>query len=302
MYCCLFDWVSATGSLYHAEFGVVDEGKVLSVGRVLTGGAHMKRYYTMLDVIFLYELREVVRQVIRDALEKGMPLPNSFPAYKLSYSLEKKEAKLIAPILNPGKILAVVGNYRGAGGALDASAVLSNTFLKPASSIIGPDDTVVLPKKTPFGKEAEYRAGLCAVIGKQARNVSEANAMEHVFGYTICLDIKQNGTKSSPSIAGSFDTYTPIGPWIVTKDEVSDPQELSIKVWQNGELKQDGNTKDMVCTVKELVSSLSAIGTLNPGDLIFTGTPAGAGMIKDGDILKTQIDKIGEIQVNVKSE
>ncbi len=300
---CLYDTVRARGEPIYAKFGVVDKGQVLSVSRVLTGGAYLKQDYTMVDVIFLYELREIVRQVITDAVKKGMPPCITFPPYQLSYSLEKKEVKLLAPILNPGKILAVGGNYNGVGGTgADASAVLSKMFLKPASSIIGPDDTIVVPRKSPFGNKVEYRAELCVVIGKKARHVSEAEALEHVFGYTICLDIGQGGAKASPSIGGSFDTYTPIGPWIVTRDEVTNPQELSIKVWQNGELKQDGNTKEMVCTVKELVSLLSEVGTLNPGDLIFTGTPAGAGAIKDGDVLKTQIAKIGEIQVNVKSE
>lgn len=303
MHFCLFNTLVGRAAFYSKELGIENNGQVFSIGRVLTGGSYLKRYYTMPDVIFFYELRETVRKVVSDAVRKGMPPCITFPPYKPIYSLENKEVKLVAPIFNPSKIWAVRDNYGGSEEVtVSSSEVTSKMFLKPPSSIAGPGDIVVLPAQSTFGRNVQARAGLCAVIGKEARHVNEAQAINHVFGYTICLDIGSADSDAFPSLARGLNTYTPIGPWIVTRDEILNPQNLNVKLWQNDSLKQDGNTKEMVCAVSELVSYLSDISTLYPGDLVFTGTPGGIVTINNGDVIRSQIEKIGELQVSVKSE
>ena len=138
------------------------------------------------------------------------------------------------------------------------------------------------------------------VIGKPARNVSAADALNHVTGYCIGLDITIRGPEER-SFRKSPDTYTVLGPWLVTADELNDPSQLAFTIAVNGEVRQDANTDDLVLGVRELIELASSFYTLHPGDVILTGTPQGVGPVRPGDVLLAKMDRIGEMRVNVEA-
>src|SRR3989442_14324307 len=153
---------------------------------------------------------------------------------------------------------------------------MAEFFLKPTSSIIGPNDTIILPK---ISKLVDFECELCAVIGKRARKVTEDQALNYVFGYTICWDISQRdpwgkGMHNTRNIRKGFDTFSGLGPWIVTRDEIDEPQNLAIRVEQNGKVAMTAHTRDMICGLRDHIRFLSGVMTLHPGVLITTGTPA----------------------------
>ncbi len=180
--------------------------------------------------------------------------------------------------------------------------------MKATSAIIGPNDDVLLPAGS---KKGDWEVELAVVIGKTARNVSESNALEHVAGYTICNDVSEREWQlehgSQWSKGKSFDTFAPIGPWLVTKDEIKDPHNLPMWLDLNGKRMQTGNTNTMIFGIEKLISYLSYFVTLNPGDIVSTGTPPGVGMgikpeavyLKAGDQMRVGIDGLGEQQQNV---
>jgi ureidoglycolate lyase len=182
-------------------------------------------------------------------------------------------------------------------------------FMKAISSIVGPNDTVVLPKGS---RKGDWEVELAFVIGKTARSVSEADAMSHVAGYMICNDVSEREWQlehgSQWSKGKSFDTFAPIGPWLVSKDEIADPHNLAMWLEVNGKRMQTGNTNTMIFGLPKLVSYLSHFVTLQPGDVISTGTPPGVGMgikpspvfLKAGDTMRLGIDGLGEQKQDVK--
>ncbi len=257
----------------------------------------------MLEVIDALANQPAAMQWARDSLKAGSPVPLS-------------SVKLLASIFNPPSLWAAAANYkahqqemRGRMGSGDRSALskdelMAEFFLKPTSSIIGPGGTVILPK---ISQDVDFECELCAVIGKKARYVSEEKALDYVFGYTICWDISQRdpwgrGRHNTRNIRKGFDTFTALGPWIVTRDEIDEPQNLSINVDQNGKPAMAAHTSDMICGIREHIRFLSSVLTLRPGDLITTGTPAGVKRLADGDHLKGSIEKIGEMELKVRVE
>lgn len=195
--------------------------------------------------------------------------------------------QLEPPVDRPSKIWAAASNYRRGGTGLDNAAGRGETtaaspeaiaemaFLKPSSAIVGPEEQIIIPEdaETIF-PELE----LCVVIGKQARHVAKEQALDAVFGYTIMLDVTarsqvqvQGGLIATRCVRKGYDTFAPCGPWITTRDEIPDPQNLTMRLWVNGELKQSATTAGMINGVAELVSYLSRVSTLYPGDLITTG-------------------------------
>lgn len=197
---------------------------------------------------------------------------------------------------------------RGTAGSATPEEILERTFLKPPSAIIGPEEDIIIPK------EAETifpELELCVVIGKKSRNLAKAQAVEAVFGYTIILDVTARGYGSGKGMPGSrcvrkgFETFAPIGPWITTKDEIADPENLWMQLWVNGELRQSAKTDAMVNSVAELISYLSHVGTLYPGDLIATGNPdapAYQRQLAPGDTLKAELEGIGVMSLGVGRE
>ncbi|MDE0696453.1 MAG: fumarylacetoacetate hydrolase family protein [Boseongicola sp.] len=219
-------------------------------------------------------------------------------------SLPKVEgdARLGVPVSGIGKYMCIGLNYRDhaeeAGMPIPEHPIL---FMKANSAISGPDDPVSIPRGS---TSSDWEIELGAVIGTTAKYVSAAEALSHVAGYCICNDVSErhfqihlsgNWTKGK-----SCDTFGPTGPWLVTRDEIPDPQSLDMQLGVNGERMQEGNTRTMIFTVAEIVSHLSQLFTLHPGDVISTGTPPGVGMgmkppryLKAGDVMELTIDGLG---------
>jgi 2-keto-4-pentenoate hydratase/2-oxohepta-3-ene-1,7-dioic acid hydratase in catechol pathway len=213
-----------------------------------------------------------------------------------------KEIKLQAPVPNPSKLLAAPVNYLNHQDEMNAqfnnaefTVEKLGLFLKAPSSIIGPDETVLLPYKD---RRHDHEAELAFVVGKEAKNVKASEASNYIFGYFSLMDITVRG-KEERTWRKSFDTFTPIGPWIVTADEVGNPHNLHMDLWVNEESRQSANTKDLIYDCYKCFEIASHTMTLYPGDIITTGTPEGVGPITKGDQVRIQIERIGEFTVHV---
>lgn len=221
-----------------------------------------------------------------------------------------KSVKLHAPVPRPGKTLAIGLNYADhiaeSGQKIPEQQIW---FCKHVNAINGPFDPIELPKVSAF---LDYEAELVAVIGKRCKHVTKEKAHEVIFGYAAGNDVTVRDWQwKTPQwmLGKSFDTHAPFGPWIVTSDEIGDPHALGIRAFLNGEKKQDSNTKNLVFNVFDQIALLSQAMTLEPGDIIFTGTPGGVGaamkpplFMKAGDVTRIEIDKIGAIEATIKAE
>jgi 2-keto-4-pentenoate hydratase/2-oxohepta-3-ene-1,7-dioic acid hydratase in catechol pathway len=213
--------------------------------------------------------------------------------------------RLFAPI-EPRNIFCIGLNYRA--HAAETGAPIPDhpvVFMKPTTAVAGPGDPIILPAACEHGPEVDYEAELAVIIGRAARNVAAEQALEHVFGYTCACDVsarrwqKQGG--GGQWIRGkSFDSFCPLGPLVVTADEIPDPQTLALRCSINGQLMQQGSTADMIFSVAELIAFLSRDTTLAPGTLILTGTPPGVGFARtppvfltSGDLVQVEIEHIG---------
>ncbi len=230
---------------------------------------------------------------------------------------------LCAPVERPGKIVCLAGNYRahiaesGYVEPKQQSQFTQQLFLKPSTTLIGDGDVIELGgQNVRVGWETE----LAVVIGKRGKNIKAENAGEYIFGYTILNDISERGLNSRLEnrhkremdgfcdwLAGKwFDGFAPCGPCIVTRDEIADPHNLKIQFYLNGELRQFGTTREMIFSIPEQIAYISSIMTLEPGDIISTGTPAGAGLgdkatsLADGDELVSEIEGIGTLMNKVR--
>lgn len=208
-----------------------------------------------------------------------------------------------SPVARPGKVVGIGLNYRDhaeeAGAAIPAEPVV---FLKAANTVVGPDDEVLIPRDS---AKTDYEIELAFVIGRTARYLeSDEEAAACIAGYALANDVTERAFQHERG--GQWDkgkcceTFNPLGPWLVTPDEVGDPQALPLKLWVNGELRQDGNTAAQIFPVLEVVRYLSRFMVLEPGDLVITGTPAGvtaghpgAAFLQPGDVLELEIDGLG---------
>lgn len=228
---------------------------------------------------------------------------------KKGYSI--KRVKLLAPIINPPKIICLGLNY--IDHAEEQNAPIPKEpiiFFKPRTSIIGPYDNIICPS---FVKQLDYEGELVVIISKKGKKIPIEEAMDYILGYMILNDVSardiQFGDKQWTR-GKSFDTFAPCGPWIVTKDEIEDPHSLRILTYVNNEIRQNSSTSKMFLKIPEIISSLSKVMTLEPGDIISTGTPAGVGifmkpkpkLLKNGDIVRIEIEKIGSIENKVVIE
>lgn len=214
------------------------------------------------------------------------------------------DVKLEAP-LHPGKIVAIGLNYADHAKETGKEAPDKPLiFAKFPSAVIGPDATITW--RASITEEVDWEAELAVVIGKRARDVSEDSALDYVFGYTCANDVSardlQHRIDSQWTRGKSLDTFCPLGPCIVTRDEIADPHNLSIKTILNGEVMQDGSTGDMIFRIPYLIAYCSRMFTLEPGDVILTGTPAGVGRARkpprylgDGDSVTIAVEGIGEL-------
>lgn len=207
------------------------------------------------------------------------------------------DVRLRAPVPNPSKIVAAPINYVLHQQEMKAELTVDRlgVFLKAPSSIVGPGETILLPFRD---RRVDHEAEIAFVIGRKAKDVRAEEAADYIFGYFALMDITVRGKEDRPW-RKSFDTFTPIGPWIVTGDEVGDPHQLQMDLWVNDELRQSANTKDMIYNCYKLVEVASHCMTLYPGDIICTGTPEGVAPITEGDKVRIRIERIGEFSMNV---
>ena len=226
--------------------------------------------------------------------------------------LVEGEQRLGACVGNIGKFLCIGLNYSDhaaeTGAKIPKHPIL---FLKANSAIIGPNDDVVMPRGS---EQTDWEVELGVVIGKEAKYVSKENALDYVAGYCIVNDVSERHFQAN--LTGqwtkgkSCDTYGPIGPWLVTRDEIKDPQNLTMSCDVNGKRMQSGNTAKMIFTVAEIIEHLSQLFTLHPGDLISTGTPPGVGLaikpkpvfLKKGDVMSLKIESLGNQRQNVNQD
>jgi 2-keto-4-pentenoate hydratase/2-oxohepta-3-ene-1,7-dioic acid hydratase in catechol pathway len=207
--------------------------------------------------------------------------------------------KLLPPV-TPSKIVCVGRNYvehaKELGNEVPEVPLL---FLKPPSSIISNGETIVLP---PQSQQVEHEAELAVVIGKRGRWLDPETAKDHILGYTVANDVTARDLQKRDgqwTRGKGFDSFCPFGPWIETE---FDPADAVISCSVNGELRQMGSTRDMVFSVRQLIAYISSVMTLEPGDLILTGTPSGVGALKDGDEVVVSIEGLGELKNPVKAE
>jgi len=221
-------------------------------------------------------------------------------AYTLGMeNLEKKEVypledvKILPPV-SPSKIICIGLNYRDHAVELNMDLPEEPIlFLKPASSIIGHGDEIIYP---PQSKQVDYEVELAVIISKKAKNVRTVDALDYVAGYTILNDITARDLQQKDgqwTRAKSFDTFCPLGPWM---ENDFDPRNQKISLSVNGELRQESNIKNMIFPVEELLSFISHIMTLNPGDVIATGTPSGVGSLNVGDVVEASVEEIGVLK------
>ncbi|MGM0903455.1 MAG: fumarylacetoacetate hydrolase family protein [Bacillota bacterium] len=248
------------------------------------------------------ESLELAKKAVQFALKK-----REDAGYKLVYAFE--DVKVEAPVPTPGKMICVGHNYRE--HILEMKRELPENpvvFAKFANTVVGPQDDIPF---YPISEQLDYEAEFAFVVGKRARNVSQEDALEYVAGYTIANDITYRDLQrrtlqwlQGKTVEGS----APMGPWLVTSDELTDPSGLEVVLTVNGEERQRSNTANLVFSVQYLVEFLSNLMTLEPGDVILTGTPGGVGVardpqvfLKDGDVVKIEIDKVGVLENKVAS-
>ncbi len=214
--------------------------------------------------------------------------------------------RLIAPVPAPRKVYAQPVNYKAHhdemqdspwSGTAPQVASDQGMFLKASSAVSGPNDAIQLPYAD---RVIHHESELVMVIGKGGSSIPVEEALDHVFGYTCGLDITVRGPEDR-SKRKSFDTFAPIGSCIVTADEVADPQDLEINLWVNEELRQHAFTKDMIIDCKNQIANMSWVARMEPGDLVFTGTPEGVGTVAPGDLVTINISEIGELSARAEA-
>lgn len=272
------------------ELGIVESERVICLSRAAPELAR-----DMIDLITRW--REIERDV------RGI-------AQAASHVVAIKDAHFNAPIPQPGKIMAIGLNYADhIEESKQPTPEHQIWFSKMPTAVNGPYDPIVISSD---GENVDYEAELVVVIGKKGRHVSKADAPSTVFGYCCGNDVTERAWqfRTSQWILGkSFDTHAPIGPWITTADETGDPHALGIRCVVNGEGRQNSNTKNLVFNVWDQIAHLSKVMTLEPGDLLFTGTPGGVGAamrppkyLKPGDHVRVEIDRLGAIEASCAAE
>jgi 2-keto-4-pentenoate hydratase/2-oxohepta-3-ene-1,7-dioic acid hydratase in catechol pathway len=220
------------------------------------------------------------------------------------------EVTLLSPVANPGKLIAAPVNYQKHLDEVRGDVAIHNNnpgltvtihsagvFLKATSSLVGPGEGIAVRKPD---RRTDHEVEIAFVIGKRASNVSRQDALGYVAGYTIGLDITIRGSEDR-SLRKSPDSYSVLGPWLVTSDEIPDPGDLDLEISVNGETRQRSNTRYLILGVAELVELASSFYTLEPGDVVFTGTPEGVGPIEPGDRIVATVARIGTMEVHVRA-
>ena len=277
------------------QLGLVRQERVIDVTPVLDRLPNFRYPLPKFDplIVELDSLRDHIKEMADG--QQGIPIG---------------DVRLICPIANPGKIVAAPVNYkRHLQEARDDPAIHHakqiaeieqvGLFLKATSSVIGPSEAIMIRHPD---RRTDHEIELAVVIGKKADRVEWHQAFDYVAGYCIGLDITVRGPEER-SLRKSVDTYTVLGPWLVTADELVDPSQLSLKLSVNGQVRQDANTRDLIIDVPGLIAFATRFYTLMPGDdVLLTGTPEGVGPIKPGDVIRSEISRIGAMTTSVQGE
>ena len=278
-------------SFDNGRIGVVHEGHVIDVSDI--AGVVPDTWPPVGMVRFIAQF-EALRPALLDAVQ-------SRTGRALS------EVRLQAPVQWPNKVIAFPANYhahidemkQGVGTGVISSFKASGQgfFLKANSSLSGPADAIVLPPLA--GREIHHECELGIIIGKRGRGVSHADSRSYVFGFTCLLDMVVRG-KEERVMRKSYDTFCPTGPWITTADEIDDFDNIDMRLRVNGEERQSASTRNLIVNIPDMIAMSSAVMTLEPGDIIASGTPAGVGPVEDGDVIEIEIDGVGSMRLPVR--
>ncbi len=227
--------------------------------------------------------------------------------HRLSKEMTVEDHRLLAPLPRPPRIIALGLNYAAHAAETGKEAPKEPIFfMKASTAVVGPEEPVVCPKGV---GRVDHEVELAAIIGKGGRNISRRKAAEHIAGYTVLNDVTARDMQSRDMAASrpwflskSFDTFAPMGPCITLPDEIEEPVELGLALRVNGDVRQRSNTRDLIFGIPELISRLSRCLTLEPGDVISTGTPSGISAIKPGDVMEAEVEKIGVLRNPVVAE
>ncbi|WP_050184091.1 fumarylacetoacetate hydrolase family protein [Domibacillus robiginosus] len=283
----------------HAAF----KAKLESEGKIRA--SHIAEAYVPADMNGFLQGGNESMKYAKEAIEFALENPKQ--AVPLIFN--KSDVKIGAPVTNPGKMICVGHNYRE--HILEMKRELPShpvVFAKFANTIVGPEDNIPFH---PISEQLDYEAEFAFVIGKRARNVSQEEALDYVAGYTIVNDVTYRDIqrRTIQWLQGkTVDGSAPMGPWLITSDELTNPSGLEISLTVNGEERQRSNTANLVFSVQRLVEFLSELMTLEPGDVILTGTPGGVGVamepqqfLKEGDVVRIEVDRVGVLENKVKS-
>jgi 2-keto-4-pentenoate hydratase/2-oxohepta-3-ene-1,7-dioic acid hydratase in catechol pathway len=252
----------------------------------------------------------------------GIPLPLSIKEFlfdgwyeeimshkpDLEYGINLADAKILAPIPNPPKIICMAFNYVDHAEEQNLTPPTEPAIvLIPRTTLNGTDSEIICPN---FVKQLDYEVELALVIGKNCKNISEKDAMNAIFGYMVFNDVSARDVQEQDKQFGrakGFDTFAPCGPWITTRDEISDPQNLRLTTKVNGQLRQNSSTSNMFIKIPSIISKLSQVMTLERGDVISTGTPAGvilnkpnAVFLKEGDKIEMEVEGLGKLENTIR--
>ena len=238
---------------------------------------------------------------VLDQIKASVPDPETYQDYPVA------DVSLLSPVASPTKLVAAPTNYRAHIAEMAADKSVSNPhlptdigkagmFLKANSALVGPSQGVAL--RFPERRN-DHEVELVLVIGREGSDIPEARALDHVAAYTLGLDMTLRGPEDR-SFRKSIDTYAVLGPWLVTADEIPDPDNVSFSLKVNGEVRQDANTSDLVYGVRKLIAYASSFYTLLPGDVIYTGSPEGVSPVKPGDVMLAECPAIGAMEVKVR--
>lgn len=275
------------------QLGVVQGDEIVDVSRALDVIPAVRYPLPVSDPMILHfdEVRARINQLLPSA--PRLPLA---------------EATLLSPIASPGKLVAAPVNYRKHLEEARADAQIHHNnqlaeiqrvglFLKANSSLVGAGNGVELRHA---GRRNDHEIELAVVIGRTGSRIAREDAWNHIVGYCIGLDMTARGPEER-SLRKSSDTYSVLGPWMVTADELTDPTQLDFWLTVNGEVRQRANTRDLILGIAELIEFASSFYTLHAGDVLFTGTPEGVGPVQPGDVIEAYIESIGTMQVDVRA-
>jgi acylpyruvate hydrolase len=265
------------------------------------------------DIMAFLHHGEITRAIAREAFQwvlEGLERFDRPDLLRGSVVVPRRSIRLCAPVPRPGKIVAVARNYAAhAEERRDAGPQEPVLFIKSSGAVIGPGDDIVIPAAA---RQVDYEGALAVVIGTTARRLIPEQALEHVCGYTVANDVTARdyqNVRGQHFFGKSCDTFAPLGPVLVTREEIDDPQKLRIETQVSGERRQSASTGEMIFGVAEIIAFASQLMTLDPGDVILTGTPAGVGaaldpprFLREGDVVDVEIEGVGRLRNHVSLE